>query len=182
MTIPNFITLLRFLLVPGVVFALLSAEVKWAFAGFVAAAVSDGVDGFIARQFNQQSELGAYLDPVADKLLLVCVFVVLGFMNHLPLWLVIAAVSRDALIVGGVVLSTIVGNPVPMKPLLVSKANTLVQLLLAAFVLATLSFSFSFGPVYWGLVYLSGLLTVASGAAYLVGWIKHMGGYVGIGD
>jgi cardiolipin synthase (CMP-forming) len=181
LTIPNFITLVRFLLVPAVVFALLTNEVRWAFAGFVAAAVSDGVDGFIARQFNQRSELGAYLDPIADKLLLVSVFVVLGYMGHLPLWLVVAAVSRDGLIVGGVLLSAIMGQPVAMKPLFVSKANTLVQLVLAALVLADLSFSFSLGPIYPGLVYLSGLLTVASGAAYLVGWIKHMGGYVDTG-
>jgi Phosphatidylglycerophosphate synthase len=181
LTIPNFITLVRFLLVPAVVFALLSGRVGWAFAGFVAAALSDGVDGFIARQFNQRSDLGAYLDPIADKLLLVSVFVVLGYMGHLPLWLVVAAVSRDGLIVGGVVLSAVMGNPVAMKPLLVSKANTLAQLLLASLVLAGLSLSFSLGIVYGILVYLSGLLTIASGAAYLVGWIKHMGGYVDTG-
>ncbi|WP_309084840.1 CDP-alcohol phosphatidyltransferase family protein [Chelativorans sp.] len=181
MTIPNLITLLRFVLVPAVVFALLAGEVEWAFAGFAFAAISDGVDGFIARQFNQRSELGAYLDPMADKLLLVSVFVVLGYMGHLPLWLVVAAVSRDGLIVGGVLLSAIMQQPVAMKPLLVSKANTLVQLLLATFVLAGLAFEMSLGPLYTGLVYLSGLLTVASGAAYLVGWIKHMGGYVDTG-
>lgn len=181
MTIPNLITLARFLLVPAVIFALLTEEVDWAFAGFVVAAISDGLDGFIARQFDQRSELGAYIDPIADKLLLVSVFVVLGYMQHLPLWLVIAAVSRDGLIVGGVVLATIMGNPVAMKPLLVSKANTLVQILLAALVLASLSFAFSLGAVYTALIYLSALLTVASGAAYLVGWIKHMGGYVDTG-
>ncbi|MDZ5696847.1 MULTISPECIES: CDP-alcohol phosphatidyltransferase family protein [Phyllobacteriaceae] len=181
MTIPNLITLFRFLLVPGVVFALITEELGWAFAGFVAAGISDGVDGFIARTFDQRSELGAYLDPIADKLLLVSVFVVLGYMGHLPLWLVVAAVSRDALIVGGVVLATVMGNPVAMKPLLVSKANTLVQILLATLVLAGLSLSISWGNLYLGLVYLSGLLTVASGAAYLVSWIKHMGGYVDTG-
>ncbi|WP_011581300.1 MULTISPECIES: CDP-alcohol phosphatidyltransferase family protein [Chelativorans] len=181
MTIPNFITLLRFLLVPAVIFALLTGEVEWAFAGFVFAAVSDGVDGFIARQFNQKSELGAYLDPMADKLLLVSVFVVLGYMGNLPLWLVVAAVSRDGLIVGGVLLSAVMDQPVAMKPLLISKANTLVQLLLAAVVLAGLTFDFSLGLLYPGLVYFSGLLTVASGAAYLVNWIKHMGGHVDTG-
>ncbi len=71
-TIPNLITIMRFLLVPGVVYALLSCgRMDWALAGFVVAGVSDGVDGFIARQFNQRTELGAYLDPMADKLLLV---------------------------------------------------------------------------------------------------------------
>ena len=111
-TIPNFITIFRFLLVPAVVYALLNGEMGWALAGFVVAGVSDGVDGFIARQFDQRSELGAYLDPMADKLLLVSVFVVLGYMGELPLWLVVAAVSRDALIVSAVVLSTVMGRPV----------------------------------------------------------------------
>ncbi|BCH33766.1 CDP-alcohol phosphatidyltransferase [Mesorhizobium sp. L-8-10] len=177
MTIPNMITLLRFFLVPGVVFALLSGRMEWALAGFLVAGISDAVDGFIARNFNQRSELGAYLDPMADKLLLVSVFVVLGFMGELPLWLVIAAVSRDALIVGAVLLSTIMANPVEMKPLFVSKANTAVQIVLAAFVLGELAFGADVGPVRDGLVLLSGTLTVASAAAYLVGWLRHMSGY-----
>lgn len=177
LTIPNLITLLRFLLVPGVVFALLAGYVDWAFAAFILAGVSDGVDGFIARNFNQRSELGAYLDPIADKLLLVSVFVVLGYMDELPLWLVITAVSRDALIVGAVLLSTIMVHPVDIKPLFVSKANTLVQIVLAALVLAELAFGLGAGLARSGLIYLSGLLTVASGAAYLVAWIKHMGGH-----
>ena len=177
MTIPNMITIVRFLLVPAVVFAMLTNNMGWALAGFVVAGVSDGVDGFIARQYNQRTELGAYMDPMADKLLLVTVFVVLGYMEELPLWLVIAAVSRDALIVCAVVLSTVMGNPVEMKPLFVSKANTAIQIVLAATVLAELAFATHFG---WGrvaLISVSGPLTVASAAAYLVGWLRHMSGY-----
>ncbi|QDZ00980.1 CDP-alcohol phosphatidyltransferase family protein [Nitratireductor mangrovi] len=177
MTIPNIITILRFFLVPAVVFALLTGEMGWALAGFLVAGISDGVDGFIARHFDQRSELGAYLDPMADKLLLVSVFVVLGFMGELPLWLVIAAVSRDALIVAAVLLSTIMGNPVEVKPLFVSKANTAVQIVLAALVLAELAFALHFGPARWVLVIVSGLLTAASAAAYLVAWLRHMNGY-----
>jgi cardiolipin synthase (CMP-forming) len=174
LTVANMITILRFLLVPVVVFALLKSRVDWAFAGFLIAGISDGVDGFVARHFNQRSELGAYLDPMADKLLLVSVFVVLGFMGELPLWLVIAAVSRDALIVGAVLLSTIMGLPVAMKPLYVSKANTAVQIILAAIVLAELAFGVGLGFTRQALVLLSGLLTVASAGAYLVTWLRHM--------
>lgn len=176
-TIANLITIMRFLLVPGVVLALLSEQWQWAFAGFVVAGVSDGVDGFIARNFNQRSKLGAYLDPMADKLLLVSVFVMLGYMGELPLWLVIAAVSRDALIVCAVVLSTVMGNPVEVKPLMVSKANTAFQIILAGVVLAELAFQTDFGLVRPTLIILSGLLTVASAGAYLVPWLKHMSGY-----
>lgn len=177
MTIPNLITVMRFLLVPAVVLAMLRGRMDLAFAGFVVAGISDAVDGFIARQFNQRSTLGAYLDPMADKVLLVSVFVVLGYMDELPLWLVIAVVSRDALIVCAVLLSTVMGNPVAVRPLLVSKANTAVQIVLAALVLGELTFGILPGAVRTGLVLLSGALTVASAAAYLVGWLRHMSGY-----
>ncbi len=174
MTIPNFITLLRFLLVPAIVYALLIGEMDWALAGFVIAGLSDGVDGFIARHFDQRSELGTYLDPVADKILLVSVFVVLGLMGELPLWLVIAAVSRDLLIVGGVVMSSVVGNPVEMKPLMVSKANTAAQIVLAAVVMTELALEMTFGSLRMALIVLSGGLTATSAAAYLVAWFTHM--------
>lgn len=177
MTVANLITILRFLLVPGVVYWLMSGEMGWALAGFLVAGISDGVDGFVARQFNQRSALGAYLDPMADKLLLVSVFIVLGIMGELPLWLVIAAVSRDGLIIVAVLLSTVMGNPVEMKPLMVSKSNTLVQIVLAAVVLAELAFAATFGHLRPALIILSGLLTVASAAAYLVAWLRHMNGY-----
>jgi cardiolipin synthase len=176
-TIATLITLLRFVLVPAVIYALLSHRMDWAFAGFLVAGISDAVDGFIARRFNQQSDLGAYLDPIADKLLLVSVFVVLGYMSELPLWLVILAVSRDALIMGGVLLATIMQKPVKMKPLMISKINTAVQIVLAAVVLAELSFAMAFGPTRMVLVFASGLLTIASAAAYLVGWLRHMSGH-----
>ncbi len=176
-TIPNLITILRFVLVPAVVLAMLQSRWDWAFAGFVVAGVSDGVDGFIARQFNQRSQLGAYLDPVADKLLLVSVFVVLGIIGQLPLWLVVAMVSRDGLIISAVLLSSVMGHPVEMKPLMVSKVNTTFQIILAAVVLAELAFTTDFGLLREGLILLCGLLTVASAAAYLVAWLRHMSGY-----
>jgi cardiolipin synthase len=168
--------------VPIVIWALIDGQVGWALGLFVLAGVSDGIDGFIARHFNQRSRLGAYLDPMADKLLLVSVFVVLGFMGELPLWLVIAAVSRDALIVSAVMLSTVMGQPVEVKPLYVSKANTAVQIVLAALVLADLAFGLGLEMLRQAVVFLSGLLTVASAAAYLVAWLRHMGGYADTND
>ncbi len=176
-TIPNLITILRLILVPGVVLAMMQGRWDWAFAGFAVAGASDGVDGFIARRFDQRSRLGGYLDPMADKLLLVSVFVVLGVAGELPLWLVILVVSRDALIVLAVLLSSVMAQPVEMKPLLVSKANTAVQLLLAAFVLGELAFGIDIGAIRPALIILSGLLTVASAAAYLVAWLRHMNDY-----
>jgi cardiolipin synthase (CMP-forming) len=177
LTIPNMITIMRFVLVPAVVLAMLQARWDWAFAGFLIAGISDGVDGFIARHFNQFSRLGAYLDPMADKLLLVSVFVVMGFIGELPLWLVVTMVSRDALIVFAVVLSTVMAHPVEMKPLFVSKANTAIQIVLAAVVLGELALVVHLDPLRPALILLSGVLTVASAAAYLVAWLRHMSGY-----
>jgi len=177
LTIPNMITIMRFVLVPAVVLAMLKMRWDWAFAGFLVAGISDGVDGFIARRFNQHSELGAYLDPMADKLLLVSVFVVMGFIGELPLWLVVTMVSRDGLIVCAVVLSTVMAHPVEMKPLFVSKANTAIQIVLAAVVLGELALAIHLDPLRPALIILSGVLTVASAAAYLVAWLRHMSGY-----
>ncbi len=178
MTIPNLITVMRFLLVPAVVYALLLGEWGWAFAGFLVAGISDGVDGFIARHFNQRSKLGAYLDPMADKLLLVTVFVVLGYIGELPLWLVILAVIRDALIVCAVLLSTVMGHPVEMKPLMVSKANTAVaDRAWRRWCWANMRFRSISVRCGRSSSMLTGLLTVASAAAYLVAWLRHMSGY-----
>ncbi len=126
---------------------------------------------------NDFLKSGAYLDPMADKVLLVSVFVVLGIIGELPLWLVVAAVSRDALIICAVLLSTVMGQPVEMRPLLVSKANTAIQIVLAALVLGLLTFDLHLGLLRAFLILLSGLLTVASAAAYLVAWLRHMNGY-----
>lgn len=176
MTIPNYITIFRFLLVPLVLYSIFAGHMVWALAGFLLAGVSDGVDGYIARRFNQRSELGAYLDPIADKLLLVTIFGVFGYLGQLPLWLVYLVISRDAMIVGAVVLSTIMGNPVKMHPLMVSKVNTTTQIVLAAFVLADLAFTLNYAWFQEYMVWLVALLTGASAAAYLVSWMRHMAG------
>lgn len=176
LNVPNVITLGRVILVPVVFWLLLTGETKLAFFVFLLAGVSDAVDGFIAKRFGLATELGAYLDPLADKLLLVSVFVALGVMGALPSWLVIAVVSRDILIVIGVMLSWVLDHPMRIQPLAVSKANTAAQILLAATVLADEGFHLGFGDVRFVLVWITGALTVASLAAYLRAWFRHMSG------
>src|SRR4030095_11156283 len=102
-----------------------------AFVLFLLAGLSDAADGYIAKRYGWRSELGAYLDPIADKALLVSIYVTLGFAGHLPAWLVSAVVSRDILIIGAFLLSWVLSRPVPIQPLLISKVNTLFQILLA---------------------------------------------------
>ncbi|MBL8564559.1 MAG: CDP-alcohol phosphatidyltransferase family protein [Hyphomicrobiaceae bacterium] len=181
MSIPNIITLVRVMLVPVVFWLLLTGEVKPAFYLFVVAGISDAVDGFLAKRFGWATELGAYLDPLADKLLLVCIFIALGVGGHLPSWLVIAVVSRDVLIVLGVLLAWLLGHPVAIHPLVVSKTNTAAQIVLAAVVMADLGFSLGLGALRTALIWLTAGLIVASLAAYARTWLRHMSGYESVG-
>ena len=101
MNVANLISLARLLAVPLMIYLILQDAMAFAFWLFVVAGVSDAVDGFLARHLGQASELGAHLDPLADKVLLVGVYVTLGYLDHLPTWLVILVVFRDFLIIGG---------------------------------------------------------------------------------
>ena len=175
LNIPNLITLGRILLVPIVVWAIATPGAMWiAFVLFVVAGVSDGVDGYLAKRFNMTSELGAYLDPLADKALIVSIYITLGVNNAIPRWLVILVVSRDILIVGGIILSWLVGNPLKIKPLLVSKLNTVAQILFACVVLGSLGFDIGASTLTLVLMGLVAILTLLSVPAYLVEWVRHM--------
>ncbi len=174
MSIPNLITLGRILLVPVVVWAISSDQMWAAFVLFLAAGVSDAVDGFLAKRFGMASELGAYLDPLADKALIVSIYVALGINGVIPAWLVILVVSRDIMIVGAVILSWVLGSPVKMKPLLVSKLNTVAQIAFACVVLGSLGFNIEAHGLTIVLMGLVAALTLLSVAAYVREWVRHM--------
>jgi cardiolipin synthase len=174
MSIPNLITLARILTVPVLVWAIISDEMRLAFLLFFAAGLSDAVDGFLAKRFGMASELGAYLDPLADKALIVSIYVSLGVAGAIPLWLVILVVSRDIMIVGAILLSWLIDRPVTIKPLLVSKLNTGAQIAFATFVLAALAFNFQPEPFLTLSMYLVVVLTLLSIGFYLREWVKHM--------
>jgi len=174
LSIPNLITLGRILLVPVVVWAISSGAMWAAFVLFLAAGVSDAVDGFLAKRFGMTTVLGAYLDPLADKALIVSIYVTLGINGVIPHWLVILVVSRDIMIVGGVMLSWLVGSPVMMKPLLVSKLNTVAQIAFACVVLGSLGFGVEAETLTLVLMGLVAALTLLSVAAYVAEWIRHM--------
>ena len=176
MTLPNLITLFRLLLVPLTIWLMLTGAFAAAFWVFCAAGVSDGVDGFIARHFNLRTQLGAFLDPIADKALLVSVFVILGVIGALPAWLVILVVARDVMILGGFILLHLLGEAPEVRPLVVSKLNTAAQIALAACMLVRLGFAVALGPLQPTLIYGVALTTAVSGAAYLVQWSRLVGG------
>jgi cardiolipin synthase len=172
--IPNIITLGRILLVPVIIWAITSGQMTIAFALFVAAGVSDAIDGFLAKRFGMTTEMGALLDPLADKALLVSIYVALGIEAAIPRWLVILVVSRDVMIVGAVIVSWLLGRPVEMKPLMVSKLNTVAQVAFAAAILAALAFGFALAPLDVVLMGLVTILTLASVSLYLVHWVRHV--------
>ena len=170
MNLPNLISLGRLLSVPVAVYLILQSQYAAAFWLFVAAGLSDAIDGFIAKKWGLTSALGAYLDPIADKALLVAVYLALGGEGHVPIWIVILVVSRDLIIIGGVVLSHITTQPLRMHPLMVSKVNTAAQIALVAVILAELGLGAPLGTERDLLVYLVAATTILSGGAYIFSW------------
>ena len=140
---------------------------------FVAACISDAVDGFIAKKFHLQTELGRYLDPLADKALLVSVFVTLGHVGLMATWLVILVVFRDLLIVCGAVLSHLLHQNLSMRPKLISKINTSGQFLLAATVMFMTGDGTSNVLITGMMANLVAVTTFMSGAAYVVSWVQQ---------
>jgi cardiolipin synthase (CMP-forming) len=174
--LPNLITVGRLVLVPAVVAAIDMRYWTLAFVGFLVAGVSDGVDGWLAKRFSLRTELGAYLDPLADKALLVSIWAALAWVGTAPVSLVVFIVFRDVMIVGAVIVSWVMDQPVAIRPLLVSKATTALQITVAAAALAAKSFAVPLGTWFTVCGYAVAALTVASLAAYLSQWLKHMSG------
>ncbi|MFZ0694405.1 MAG: CDP-alcohol phosphatidyltransferase family protein [Alphaproteobacteria bacterium] len=172
-SLPNLISLARLLCVPVVVWLILTGQMRAAFWVFVAAGFSDAADGFIARHFDARTAVGHYMDPLADKALLVSVYITLGLRGALFDWLVIMVVFRDLLIVGGALLFlTLSDDKIKLEPILISKLNTFLQIALATVVLAGLGFGIDTqnAPIY--LTYATAATTVLSGAGYIMRWVR----------
>ena len=172
MNLPNTITLARLFCVPIVVWLILVDRMGAAFWVSLAASLSDAIDGIIAKRFRMVTVLGGFLDPIADKALLVCVYVALGHEGYLPVWLVILVVFRDALIIGGAILFHTLTQSLTMNPLMISKVNTVAQLTLAVVVLASAAFGIDDSSLRSYLVYVVAATTLASGTAYVIGWTR----------
>lgn len=173
MNFPNAISLARLLSAPLIVWLILTGEMKLAFWVFFAASLSDGVDGFIAKKFGYSTVLGSYLDPIADKALLVSVYIALGGGGYIDLWLVILVVFRDLLIVGGALLLWLMTRIQTTKPLMISKINTVAQIALAGVMLGHLGLGVTVEGLADVLVYVVAATTLASGASYLIAWTRR---------
>ncbi len=166
----NLVTLTRLCAVPLAFWLVIEHELATAFGLFVAAGATDAFDGWLARRAGGASRLGAMLDPVADKTLLVTMYVTLAAVNELPSWLAVLVVFRDAVIVGGVLVLGLLGQPVAIRPLFVSKLNTLLQIVLVALTLFLAGFDIGPPPAstaMLALIWAVAASTLASGAAYV---------------
>ena len=173
-SIPNLLTLFRLVMVPIVIWLILIQYLELAFYLFMLAGITDAIDGYLARRWNSQTELGAYLDPAADKSLIVGIFITLGFLGLIPSWLVLVIVSRDIFIVGAIIISWLMAHPVKIDPLFISKANTALQIILAAFILANQGFNLGLETIETILILMTATVTILSALSYFRIWLDHM--------
>lgn len=174
MTLPNLITGLRIILTPILAIYLIREDFLGALIVFVIAGLSDGADGLIARAFHQKSRLGACLDPLADKLLLLTAFITLSVRHFIPSWLTVVVISRDVLILLGVLILFLSRMEVTIHPSILSKTTTCLQLGTVFVVLSRDYFpllSHLKTHVFW----LTGFFTIASGLHYMHYWFRVMG-------
>jgi cardiolipin synthase len=169
LNLPNFLTLIRILAIPFFLVLLASHLYLDALVVFIIGGVTDGLDGFVARRMNQKTSLGALLDPIADKLLLMTSFIMLGVMDGIPLWLTVLVVSRDAVILFGyAAVSFLVEERLEVQPTMMGKLSTVFQLITVGVVLTMLA-----NPQLLSdwlddvLIYLTAATTVVSGVQYL---------------
>jgi cardiolipin synthase (CMP-forming) len=173
MTVPNIITVIRILLTPIFVIYIINDRLLTGLVILIICGVSDGLDGLIARVFNQKSRLGSFLDPLADKIILVSAFIALSIRGFLPPWLSVAVISRDVLILIGIVILYLNDTDLNIKPVFSSKITTCFQFATVIAVLAK-KYLDSYQAYYIYLYYITALFTIISFLQYLYQWQKMM--------
>ncbi len=173
-TWPNLISMARLMSVPVIAWLLLSGHVMSSFVVCVLAGLSDILDGFVARWLKSPSAVGVYLDPLADKVLLVGMFLLLGHINEVELWLVLLVISRDIGIIGGIMLLYMLGKPFEAKPLFISKVNTVLQIVLVVWILGAMAFNVYLPVVKDLLIYSVVVTTILSGLHYMLLWLRYI--------
>jgi len=174
MNLPNYITLVRVILIPFFINLMIYGYYRGALAVFVVACVTDALDGMIARLTKTQTELGAFLDPMADKLLILAAFVTLVLLGRLPVWLVIIVVSRDAILTMGGLIIYFTTRDLKIQPSIIGKATTVLQLIVVTLSLVLMSYGRETGIMAF-LQWATAAVTVASGAQYVLRGIKMVG-------
>jgi len=171
--LPNLICLFRLLLIWPITVALQEGRHLAALGLFVVAAVSDGLDGFLAKRFNWTSELGKFLDPIADKLLLIVVFVQTAWLGLVPWWLTAAVVARDVLIGLGALVFRLWFGPLHGRPTVISKVNTAAQLVYVVLVLLAAAVGVPPREILDACALVTFATTVLSGAHYVTKFTRR---------
>jgi cardiolipin synthase len=166
MNIPNVLTILRILSIPVFVIFLLYDRFFIALFIFIGAGITDGLDGLIARVFHQRTAIGAYLDPIADKLMLTTAFVFLAILGIIPSWLTVIVIARDVIILLGVLILQLTSHKVEIKPIFLGKASTVLQLATIAWSLVT-PFSMLMKSIFPAIIWVTAGLTALSGLFYI---------------
>ncbi|HUU40356.1 MAG TPA: CDP-diacylglycerol--glycerol-3-phosphate 3-phosphatidyltransferase [Desulfatiglandales bacterium] len=165
MTVPNLITILRILLVPIFIIYVINDRPLASLIVFMLASISDALDGFIARVFHQKTNLGAHLDPLADKILLMTAYITLAIFKMVPPWLAVLTISRDVIILLGVLILHLTNHPVKIHPSILSKMTTCIQVATILIVLSLGYIDVGFLKVYF--FWLAATFTIASGLQYI---------------
>lgn len=170
MNIPNLLTIFRISLVPIFVIFVIHNDLWRALIIFILAGITDGLDGFIARLLNQRTVVGAYLDPIADKMLLMSAYIGLAFKDMLPGWLSVIVVSRDIIILAGIAIISLMGKGTEIRPSIASKFTTVFQILTIIIILYPF-------PIFYIRLFIpiTAALTILSGIQYMYRGIKIMG-------
>jgi cardiolipin synthase len=171
MSIPNIITLIRIILIPWFAILLINGSFNHALWVFAGAAVSDGLDGLVARWFSQKTRLGSFLDPISDKLLLYTDYVALAVLKEIPVLLSVIVISRDVIIVMGVSILFFNQIQFEIKPTVISKITTIFQLLLVLLILASGYIHFA-DWLRQGLIFTTLICTILSGLHYIYSGLK----------
>lgn len=176
MNIPNFLSLLRIILVPVIVIFLIQESYSKALIVFVVAGLTDALDGAVARMFNKQTELGSYLDPLADKILLSTSFIALAIFGLIPSWLAVIVISRDFIILLGIATLSMMSVTYEIQPVFVSKVTTILQIATVFFALLIKANTFAMEryDLIIILSWLTALFTIISGLIYIIKGIKYI--------
>ena len=161
--IPNILTAIRILLVPVFLYFILTGEYTTAAAIFIAAGITDGIDGFIARRYNVRTELGALLDPAADKFLLVSAYIALAAKGFFPLWLMVPVIIKDAVLFAGVAFLRGAGREIKIRPSIFGKTTTVLQIATVAYAMLI----DSSGTLFFALAMLTAAITIYTGIDYV---------------
>lgn len=176
MNIPNFLSLLRIILVPVMVIFLIQESYTKALITFVIAGLTDALDGAVARILNKQTKLGSFLDPLADKILLSTSFIALAIFSLIPSWLAVIVISRDFMILLGIVILSMMSVAYEIKPIFVSKVTTTMQIATVFFALFLKTFTYDI--ISYNLImilsWLTASFTIISGLIYIIKGIKFI--------